>query len=68
MKTAYSSPPEPLWTMSDLQRHLGLCNRSTRTLVRRGLIPTIRLSGKALRFNPAKVQAALERLTTGDAR
>ena len=56
-----------LWDMRDLAAHLKLCNRSTRSLVKKGLIPTIKLTGKALRFNPRAVEAALQKLTVGGA-
>ena len=59
--------PESLWTLRDLRARLNLCDRATRNLVKKGLIPSIRLSGKALRFNPVQVEKALAKLTVGGA-
>ncbi len=61
MPTPVSLPPvstsiKPLWDAHELAQRLGIHRTRLYVLVRRGLIPHVRI-GRAIRFDPASIRA-----------
>lgn len=50
-------------TRPELAEVLGLTVRGIDSLTRRRVIPVVKLSGRAVRYNPEAVQRALDNLT-----
>jgi excisionase family DNA binding protein len=54
---------ERLLGYEELAREIGLPIRTVRSLTYRGIIPHIRLGHRTVKFQPSKVQRALEKRT-----
>lgn len=52
-------------TPDQIAEMLGVCTRTIRNLTAKGLIPTVKLTGKIVRYPRAGVEAALQKLTVG---
>lgn len=53
--------PGRLWDLGDLCERWGVSEEAARRLLRRWSVPTIKLSGKVVRFRPGDIEAAERR-------
>lgn len=59
MKT-FSEDAEPLWTVRDVARALSVSKQWVYKHAELGTIPTVRLSGGALRFRPSTIRRFID--------
>ena len=64
-QTNTGNPPEALWTITELARHMNCCEKTAKKLVRQGLIPKLALTSRTVRFDPTEVKKALSKLAVG---
>jgi excisionase family DNA binding protein len=57
--------PNKYLSQSQLGEILGVTGRTIRNLAAKGLIPSIRLTGKLVRYERSAVEKALQKLTVG---
>lgn len=61
-KTNISARSAELWDINQLAGYLGVCLRTARSLVERGVIPVIKVGRKIQRFRKESVDEALAKL------